>query len=66
MQALAPGHTQYVGQIERKIGEPPAGCCQVGPGEEGAEQKTLSDGGHREGRQEKEDYNRVAVRKDVP
>lgn len=65
-QALPPGDTQHIGQVEGEVGEAPAGSCQVGPGEEGAEQKTLSHGGHREGRQEEEDDSRVAVRKDVP
>ena len=63
---VSPGHTQHIGQVEGEVDEASAGGCQVGPGEEGADEETLHDGGRSEGRQEEEHHSRGAVGQDVP
>lgn len=66
VEAVSPGHTQYVGQVEAKVYKPPTCSSQVGFGEEGADEETLHDGGGGKRRQEEKHHRWVAVWEDVP
>lgn len=62
LEVVSPGHTQYVGQVEAKVYDPPTGSSQVGLGEEGANEETLHDCGSGKRREEEKYNSRVAVR----
>lgn len=65
-EVVSPGNTQYIGQIEAKVYEPPTGSSQVGFGEEGTNEETLHDGGSGKRHEEEKDNRRVAVWQNVP
>lgn len=46
---VLPGNTQHVGQVEGEVYNATAGSCQVGTGEQGADEETLHDGYYTEG-----------------
>lgn len=49
---VLPGEAENVGQVEGEVDDATAGCCQAGPGEEGAEQEALHDRSRGESQQE--------------
>lgn len=59
--AILPSEAEEVRQVEGKINDSAAGCCQVGLVEEDAEEKALHDGGRGEGEQEEKEDEGVAV-----
>ena len=62
---VLPGNTQHVGQVESEVDDAPAGRCQVGTREQGADEETLHDGYHAERPQEQEHDTWVTVRQQV-
>lgn len=64
-EVVSPGNTQYIGQVEAKVYEPPTGSSQVGFGEKGTDQETLHDGSGGKCHEEEKDNSRVAVWQDV-
>lgn len=66
VEAVSPGHTQYVGQVKAKVYKPPTCSSKVCFGEEGADEEALHDGGGGKRRQEEKYNRRVAVRQNVP
>lgn len=61
---VLPGETENVWQVEGEVDDATAGCCQAGPGEEGAEQEALHDRSRGESRQEQEEDEWIAVMQD--
>jgi len=59
--AVLPGNTEDVRQVEGEVDDATAGRCQVCFVEEYTQQETLHDGGHCESQQEEEDKDGVAV-----
>ena len=51
-------------QVEGEVDDTTTGCCQTGPGEEGAEQEALHDRSNGESQQEQEEDERIAVMQD--
>lgn len=41
---VLPSHAQHIRQVEGKVDDAPAGCCQVGTCERCTDQETLHDG----------------------
>ena len=66
VEVVSPGNTEYIGQVEAKVYEPPTGGSQVGFGEEGADEETLHDGGSGKCSEEEKDNSWVAIWQDVP
>lgn len=62
---VLPCHTQDVGQVQREVDDAPTGCCQVGSGEECADQEALQDGHHGEHGQKDKHHAGVAVGQQV-
>lgn len=38
---VLPGYAQHIGQVQREVDDAPTGCCQVGTGEERANEEAL-------------------------
>lgn len=53
-----------MGQVEGEVDDATAGCCQAGPGEEGAEQEALHDRSRGESQQEEEENEWITVMQD--
>lgn len=62
---VLPGHTEDVGQVEREVDDAPAGCGQVGSGEERTDQEALHDGHHSKHRQEDKHHAGITVGQQV-
>lgn len=65
VEAVPPGHTQHIRQVQPKVDEAPTSSSQVSFGEEGADEETLHDRRSGKRRQEEKHNRRVAVRQDV-
>lgn len=63
---VLPGNTQHIREVEREVDNAPTGSCQVGPGEDGADEETLDDGHNTEDREENEYHTRITVRQQIP
>ena len=62
--SVLPSEAENVWQVEGEVDDTTAGCCQTGPGEEGAEQEALHDRSNGESQQEQEEDERIAVMQD--
>lgn len=63
---ILPGEAEDVREVKGEVNDAAAGCCQVGPVEEDAEEETLHDGGRGESEQKEEEDEGVAVVQDSP
>lgn len=61
VEAISPGHTQYIRQVQTKIYQPPTRSSKVSFREEGADEETLHDGGSSKCHQEEKHNTRVTV-----
>lgn len=64
-QTILPVEADDVGQVEGEVDDSTAGSCQIGFGEEGAEQETLHDGGCAECQQKQKKDEGISIMKNV-